>query len=482
MPFLVRIAFRNLLEHKAKSLIIGILLALGVVILVVGNSFMDTAAKGVKDTFIGNYTGDLFIAAKTKTSVSLFGVASPGGREETPSLPFYDKVVAHLKADPAVADITSQVTGFALVSPKDSSDQGFAMLFGIDPATYYRLFQNTKVIEGRLLEPGEEGLVLSRNQVENYAKNAGFKPKVGEQLILTGMNKGGFKIRSVPLVGIIAFNTESEATDFISYADVNTVRILSGLTLGADEDNPVSQEAKALLAAGEDSLFGGESVVAPGALKASAPGPGPAASLAPPRSGPDSGAWHFAMARLKKPGEAPKVAASLNAWFAKEGIDAQASGWKEAAGPFAASIDVVRIVFDVAIAIVAVVAVIIMMNTLVISVIERTGEIGTMRALGAQKSFVRRMFLVETLTIAAIFGVVGVILAFASIGGLDAMHIRATNPFLKILFAGETLHPAVDPASVIWSLVLVAAVAVAAHLYPVAIALKVEPIRAMQVE
>ena len=33
MPVLLRIAFRNLLEHKAKSLIIGVLLALGVVIL-----------------------------------------------------------------------------------------------------------------------------------------------------------------------------------------------------------------------------------------------------------------------------------------------------------------------------------------------------------------------------------------------------------------------------------------------------------------
>ncbi|HET7839485.1 MAG TPA: hypothetical protein VFL04_06965, partial [Rectinemataceae bacterium] len=276
MPVLVRIAFRNLLEHKAKSLIIGILLALGVVILVVGNSFMDTAAKGVKDTFIGNYTGDLFIAPKVKATVSLFGVASVGGREDTPSLPFHDRIVAHLEADPAVAGVTSQVTGFALVSPKDSADQGFAMLFGIDPATYYRLFQNARVVEGRLLKPGEEGLVISRSQVDNYKKNFGFTPKVGEDLILTGMNKGGFKIRSVPLVGIIAFNTESEATDFISYADVNTVRILSGLTLGGDEDNPVSPDQKALLAANEDSLFGGESVVAAGKLNAAAAAPAPA--------------------------------------------------------------------------------------------------------------------------------------------------------------------------------------------------------------
>ena len=96
-----------------------------------------------------------------------------------------------------------------------------------------------------------------------------------------------------------------------------------------------------------------------------------------------------------------------------------------------------RVVFNIAIIIVAVVAVIIMMNTLVISVIERTGEIGTMRALGAKKGFVRRMFLVETLTIAVVFGLIGTALAFGVVGIIDLAHITATNAFLKILFAGQ---------------------------------------------
>ena len=122
------------------------------------------------------------------------------------------------------------------------------------------------------------------------------------------------------------------------------------------------------------------------------------------------------------------VIASLNAWMATEGIEAQAAGWKAAAGPFALSIDVIRVVFNVAIIIVAIVAVIIMMNTLVISVIERTGEIGTMRALGAQKGFVRKMFLVETLTIAGVFGLIGMILSFLIIAGLGASNISASNP------------------------------------------------------
>ena len=486
MPVLIRIAFRNLLEHKAKSLIIGVLLAIGVVILVVGNAFMDTAAMGVKDTFIGNYTGDVFVAAKAKTAVSLFGASSFGGAETTQTLPYFDKVMEKLRSEPGVTGVTNQVTGFAMASikgaPEIATDEppGFVLFFGIEPDSYHKLFTNAHAVKGRLLKPDEEGIVISQATLDRLKKSLGVEPKVGDTLLLTGIGKSGFKIRSVPLVGVVAYKSDSEATDFISYTDVNTARILMGLTLGNDEETPVSDEQKSLLAASGDDLFGGETVVTQGQARMAKP----AAVAAGPRKAAqaDTGAWYFAMARLKNPAKAPAVIKSLNAWFASEGIEAQAADWKTAAGPFAASIDVVRIVFNIAIIIVAIVAVIIMTNTLVISVIERTGEIGTMRALGAPKGFVRRMFLFETLTIAVVFGLVGTLVAFGAIGIINAAHITATNPFLKILFAGNVLHPSVNAFSVVWSLLLVGIVAVVAHLYPVSLALKVQPVRAMQVE
>jgi putative ABC transport system permease protein len=484
MPVLFRIAFRNLLEHKAKSLIIGILLTLGVVILIVGNAFMDTAAKGVKDTFIANYTGDIFISAKAKSPISLFGIQSMGQRETTPIIPEFDRIMAKLASDKAVAGASSQVTSYGLISKKGSDKQGFALLFGIDPATYYDLFQNAVPLEGTLLRPGEEGIVISKKQAERYKENAGFEPAIGDTLFLTGMGKSSFNIRPVTLRGIVEYKNETEATDFISYADVDTVRILAGLTIGGDADFQATEEQIAALEASDDDFFGTETVIeasdikkASSARAESRPAETPAAAARV-----DSGAWHFALARLHNPSGAKTYAASLNLWFAQEGIDAQAAEWKTAAGPFAQSIDVVRIVFNIAIIIVAVVAVIIMMNTLVISVIERTGEIGTMRALGAQRGFVRRMFLVETLAIAAVFGFIGIVLALAAVGILSAAHIQASNPFLQILFAGKELHLLVDPASVALSLVLVGLVAVIAHIYPVSIALKIQPVRAMQNE
>jgi putative ABC transport system permease protein len=480
MPVLLRIAFRNLLEHKSKTLIIGVLLALGVIILIVGNAFMDTAAKGVKDTFIANYTGDVFISGTAQNGkVSLFGVQAAGGQETTPNIPYFDKVTARLTSMPDVAGTAGQVTGFALATIKDSDEQSFALLFGVEPESYRKLFDGATAVEGHFLQPGEEGLVVSQKSLERFNKDLGTTIKVGDEVILTGMGKAGFKIRSVPLVGVVKYPMESEATDFITYVDINTARILQGMTLGNDEDTPVTDAQKALLAQNDEaSMFGGEEIVS-GAAAA----PKPAAAAAPRKQAQvDTGAFQFELARLKNPAKAPLVVAELNQWFAKEGIAAQAGDWKAAAGPFAQSIDVVRIVFNVAIIIVAIVAIIIMMNTLVISVIERTGEIGTMRALGAQKPFIRKMFLVETIAIALVFGLVGMLLGFGIIGTLNALHIEASNAFLKILFAGNTLHAAVNPMSVVWSLVLVVFVAVLAHLYPVSVALKIEPVRAMQNE
>ena len=61
MRVLVRMALRNLFAHKAKSLIVGSIIALRVIVLVAGISFMDTAAVGLRRSFIENFTGDVII-------------------------------------------------------------------------------------------------------------------------------------------------------------------------------------------------------------------------------------------------------------------------------------------------------------------------------------------------------------------------------------------------------------------------------------
>ena len=58
---LIKLALRNLLQHRSKSLIVGALMAFGVMLLVVGNSVMSSLNKKMQSSFTEQYSGDLFI-------------------------------------------------------------------------------------------------------------------------------------------------------------------------------------------------------------------------------------------------------------------------------------------------------------------------------------------------------------------------------------------------------------------------------------
>jgi putative ABC transport system permease protein len=491
MGVLIRIALRNLREHVSKSVIIGSLIALGVVIIILGNSLLDSTERGVHSMFIDNYTGDVFISGIPKTpgnSVSLFGVQSTGmDTEATPLVPDAEKVLEHLRADPRVQSATGQLVGVGMMSFEGNDNRAVAILFGVDPSTYPAMFKDTYIAEGSYLTPGVEGLVVSRAWMNNAAKAFKIPVKVGDTITITGVGHGqvGFKIRELKIVGVVDSRADTEGMEMIAWANADTVRILSGVDVTA-EDIVLTKAQTALLdAKSEEDIFGAPetTVSAAAARRAQTPAkPAAKAAALPAAPAPGGGSWHFVLARLEDSRQADAFIAETNAWLAEEGIAAKAGGWKEAAGPFVQSIDAVRTVFSVAILIVSIVSIIIIMNTLVISVIERTGEIGTMRALGARKRFVWIMFLVETLTITIVFGVVGIALASLAMGVVNLFRIPAGSYFTQILFGGRVLHLAVNLRSFLTTLLMVAGVGLVAHLYPVIIALKIPPVRAMQSE
>jgi ABC-type lipoprotein release transport system permease subunit len=106
------------------------------------------------------------------------------------------------------------------------------------------------------------------------------------------------------------------------------------------------------------------------------------------------------------------------------------------------------------------------MNTLRMSIRERTREIGTMRSIGFQKSQVRNMFVWETLFLTLFAAVVGIVLSFTLMGILSLVPIHTNNEVLTIFLLNERLYFLTDIGAVFLYLVTLAAAAALTAYFP----------------
>ena len=491
MNILLRIAFRNLREHKTKTVIIGSIIALGLVILVVGNSLLDTAEQGIRKMYTENFTGQAVVTSAWNEKSSLFmGPGSLNG-ESAPRIPDYPALAAHLEGMQGVEKAVPQITGFAKVDI-DGKGRAFLQLFSVPPEQYQEMFPDSlEIVAGRFLQGDETGIVLSEAVVEILEDSSGRTVGVGDEILLTNMNAvSGAKIRQVEVRGILRFASEAPNLATISYLDTASMRMLSGLTRVTDvAADLTATERAALGAVDEEDIFGaGGGLLAAadlGDLDGEARGEAELLAILGDTSEAalyrelDADAWQYVLLKLEDRGSAERTIRSLNRGFEDAGLAARAYGWVDAAGDTARLVSGLKLVFDALIVVVAVVAIIIIMNTLVISITERIGEIGTMRAIGAQRSFVRWMVTLETLMISLIFGVIGILVGAGIVRVLGATGIEASSMFLQVLFGGPTLIPVLSAGSVATSLALVVAVGILASLYPVSVALRIQPVRAM---
>ena len=483
---LFKIAFRNLREHKSQTLIIGTLIALGVAVLVTSNSVLTSVTRGMEASYVNNFTGDLIVRNTSEDPVSFIG--GFGGAPEP--LQNYPDVAAQLASDEDVKAYTPLLTGAASLSQNDNT-LGFALLWGVTPSAYFKMFPDSfSVTEGERLKDGQEGIMLSQEAVDTALEEEGVTLKVGDRVLLSGQNNiTGNKIREVTLRGIGSFKNNAGLLDVVSFVDVNTLRALTGLT--AARTTPGSGAPSAPTDLSEDTLFGGGNALG-GAGSAGDSTDDKASSnsdldfdnllgdttVRDQALALDNNAWHFLLLDVADGASLTTVGQQLE--DAPIGKTLVVENWRWGAGFVAELAFGIRNILNIVIAVIAVVAVIIIMNTLVISVTERAAEIGTVRALGGQKNFVRGMITLEVLMITLIFGLVGVALGSAVIGTLNLIGLGAPNLFLQILFGGAVLNPVLSISSLYLSMIVVAVVGVVASLYPVAVALGVAPVQAMQ--
>ncbi len=184
---------------------------------------------------------------------------------------------------------------------------------------------------------------------------------------------------------------------------------------------------------------------------------------------------------MKDPDQADATRAAIAAKSDADGLGLKVIDWQKAAGIVGQFIVVLRVVLVLAIFVIFLVALVIINNSMVMATLERTAEIGTMRAIGAQRPFVMALFIAETMVLGLLSGGAGALLATLVVTVLGQVGIPAgTNDVIVFLFGGARLYPHVGPDDLIFGLTVILVVSVLSTLYPAFIAARVPPVVAMQ--
>jgi ABC-type antimicrobial peptide transport system permease subunit len=116
-------------------------------------------------------------------------------------------------------------------------------------------------------------------------------------------------------------------------------------------------------------------------------------------------------------------------------------------------------------------------NTMIMSILERTREIGIMKAIGAEDREIKLIFFVEAAVLGVVGGVIGVLCAW----GIDAVANRLAYRFvLKPQGASFVDFFSLPPWLTVGAILFALVVSILAALYPAARAARIDPVRALR--
>lgn len=196
----------------------------------------------------------------------------------------------------------------------------------------------------------------------------------------------------------------------------------------------------------------------------------------------DSGVVLNAAVMLKDARLLDTTLAEINRVGEAEHLGIRAVSWQKASGLLGQIIGVFRVLLFVGVAIIFFIAMVIINNAMMMATIQRTQTIGTMRAIGAQRSLVLAMVLVESMVLGLVFGGLGMAGGTAVVAAIAAKGIPAPNDVMYFFFSGPRLVPAVSGGPLVIALVLILFVTIVSTLFPALLATRISPLRAMQAE
>ena len=480
---ILKIAFRNICRNTRKTILLGTLIALGMAFLFFANAVFESADQGVRTSFVGSLTGDLVMASESDTPFSLFGNEIPviDDYEVIPSIPGYADISKAFDSIDYAQAYTPVVSGAAGV--EIGNYRGTSSVFGIVPESYFTVCGDIEIVSGNPAQIAEGGIFLCQMIKEEAEKKLKRPLEIGEEVKLSLYSNGSFKIRKGIYAGCHSYINQTAPFDAIILADPAIVRGLVDYTAGnmlaetgnkgeasdaADDFNldDIFAEAEDAEKTEEESfsLDKIESILADTTERDAL-------------SQVSSSAWSFVLFKAKD-GQEKQLKKELALRARDNHWNVEIKGWRKGAGLSAQMVFALKAAFNVGIFFIIIGAVLVIVNALVISVLERSYEIGTMRGIGAGKPFISALFIAEsmmlTLTAATIGIIIGAIASAIFSGGIP-LH----NSLLITMFGGNVLRPVVTFKNIALHFAGAALVGALSWIYPVSLAVKIQPVMIM---
>jgi ABC-type lipoprotein release transport system permease subunit len=500
MRLILKLAFRNVWRHRGQSLVIGAILFLGALLMTVGNGIVTGMERGLQRTVARSFTGDLVVVPDAQVGDNVF--MEMMGRSLEP-LYGYARLQAVLDSAPEVAAHLPIGKGTVMVVNEEDGPGAFLYLLGVDFARYRAFFpDNLRILEGAappdtgpalILPTGAREAILRQTNLfflpqgaaldTSHLEDADAKKHASEMILKRDMVLMGFNEANtatdlrLPVDGIFKYRALNTIFGSFALADIDSYRRCTGY-FSADEGPraPLGEREKALMGLDEgglDALLGG---------KEPAPAAPPAGALAAPSilpAGSQGGAYNLVLIALRDPSRAPAAKTALNALFSERKLGVRAISWKEALGPVGSMALLIKAALTAFVGVLFVVAVIIIVNTLTMAALERTPELGMMRAIGARKGFIGSMFLAETAVLSALFGGIGIGVGALATAIISAFRITSSNDMLQLAFGGDTFRPVLAPGDFLLAAAQLAFVTLAAVAYPLLLARRISPLEAV---
>jgi ABC-type lipoprotein release transport system permease subunit len=429
MKTLLLIAIRNLLQNRKRSLLLGIAIAMVTALLVLLSSLLN----GMQDTMLSNAT------TLSSGHVNVAGFFKITSGTAAPVVTHYEKLEQVVRtATPGVSSIVERGRGWAKIISDTGTIQ--AAIAGID------IGRETRFREAVQVETGSLDGLKDPHSVMIFAEQARrLEVKVGDNLTISAATFRGVNNTVDVRVVAIAKNM-GMLSSFNVYVHHDSVRELYQL---------------------DSSTTGAIQIYLKDADQAEA--------VAVSLKTAIEKAGYRTMERVAEPFFRKFETVKREDWV---GQKVDITTWMDEMKFMRFTLDTVKMLRNILVTILLIIIIIGVMNTLWISIRERTREIGTLRAIGMQRGYILRMFMTEAALLAVAATTTGALLGALIAQAITASHFLAPKQF-QIFLMSDTWRLLVDRATVLESLIVITLVTTLGALYPAWKAARLQPVTAM---